>query len=98
MIGAPLLLWLGLRAAPAGPPSRGALAGAWLLGALALLASPDLGWQGIVFSWYYVPPALIWLALLLRRRGGTADPPARRGSTIASCCWPRPSACCNFIR
>jgi hypothetical protein len=74
--GAPLLLWLGLRAAPRRPALAVALAGAWLLGALALLVSPALGWQGIVFSWYYAPPALIWLALLLRRRAGAGDPPA----------------------
>ena len=74
--GAPLLLWLGLRAAPRRPALAIALAGAWLLGALALLASPALGWQGIVFSWYYAPPALIWLALLLGRRAPAAGPPS----------------------
>jgi hypothetical protein len=76
VVGAPLVGWLSLRLWPEVP--RRALLHVGLLGAgwLLLPDRPDVLWQGGIFSWYYVPPALIWLGLLVQGRGwdGSAAP------------------------
>jgi hypothetical protein len=81
VVGAPLVGWLSLRLWPEVPRRALLLVGLFGAGWLLLPGRPDVLWQGGIFSWYYVPPALIWLGLLLQGRGWDgAAPPTRLGT------------------
>ncbi len=71
-VAPPLVAWAIVRRRPGA--ARVALGAAGVVAAVVLLLwrGTDFVWQGGIFSWYYVPPALIWLVLLLPAPPGPA--------------------------
>jgi hypothetical protein len=65
VLSTPLVCWGLLRLLPGRAWLAVLGAVAWVGGLLLLWGGADFVWQGGIFTWYYVPPALVWLGLLL---------------------------------